>query len=317
MYSKKPILDIIYVNRNSGDSLINSILSIERTRKNFFLLGTVIVVDDNSTDHSLTGINNIKLPTVIISNHEHTGYGKSCNLGAKNSQADYLLFLNTDTILSESALDEAIDFMQKPLNKDVAIVGIKLMDKDGNVAKSCSRFPTLVGLTIKSMGLDRLFPGHFRGHFLHEFDHLSNKEVDQVIGAFMMIRRKIFNLLNGYDERFFVYMEDLDLSLRLKMLGFKSVYLSTTSSYHEGGRTSKEYKAESLFFNLRSKIQYSFKHMPFWQASLVLLLILFIEPITRTCYFYFNNKEELVVTKNAYKRLWKWAITSKITYAHK
>lgn len=309
-----PTLDIIIVNRNSGNYLYDCLASINVADKTDFSLLRVCVVDDASTDGSLSQPEYINFPIQIIRNANHRGYGASCNRAAEGSKADYLLFLNTDTCLTAHSLTGPMLYMEQPENMREAIVGIKLLDKSGEVSRSCARFPTVGQYFVMMFGLDRLFPSVFRSHLMKDWDHLNAQEVDQVIGAFMLMRRSVFEKLGGYDERFFVYMEDLDLSLRACQMGMKSKYLNVPYAYHMGGGTSKKVRAESLFFNLRSRIQYGFKHFSLAGAIFLALGTIFIEPLMRLAFSVTRRSMvDLKTTLHAYAKLWHWFFSLMIT----
>ena len=115
-----------------------------------------------------------------------------------------------------------------------------------------------------------------------EWAHDQTQDVDQVMGAFFMIRRPIFKSLSGFDERFFVYFEEVDLSLRAHQAGWRSVYLAEAQAFHAGGGVSRHVKAKRLYYSLRSRILYVFKHFNPFTAMLVLLTTLLIEPLSRS-----------------------------------
>lgn len=303
-------LDIIIVNRNSGNYLRSCLRSIESTDKAGVALQRVCVVDDVSTDDSLHEIGNFRLPLQLILNDKRRGYGSSCNRGAAQSHADYLLFLNSDVCLTRDSLRVPLFYMENGENSQVAITGITLLEDGGEVSRSCAHFPTVGRFFSIMLALDRLWPKVFMSHQMKEWDHLNTREVDQVMGAFMMMRRSVFEQLKGYDERFFVYMEDLDLSLRTNQLGFKSVHLSGVYAYHKGGGSARRVRAESLFFNLRSRIQYGFKHLSSG-AWLVLLGTMLIEPLSRLALAAMRQSAtEAWATIDAYSRLWRWLLSS-------
>jgi GT2 family glycosyltransferase len=114
-----------------------------------------------------------------------------------------------------------------------------------------------------------------------EWDHSFTRQVDQVIGAFFFIRRFVFESLGGFDERFYVYFEEVDLSFRAKQEGWNSVYLAEAQAFHSGGGSSSQAKAHRLFYSLRSRIIYSFKHFNAFEGWSVCMVTLAIEPITR------------------------------------
>ncbi len=275
------LTDVVIINWNAGSLLADCVRSIAETRQEGFNLGQVVIVDNGSTDGSLDELASTALPLKIIRNTENKGFAAACNQGAQGSRADYLLFLNPDTRLFIDSLSVPLAFMEAAQNQSVGICGIQLIDEHEEISRSCTRFPTPRMFYSKIFGLDRLFPGFFQSHFMEEWGHRENREVDHVIGAFFLMRRRLFQQLNGFDERFFVYLEDLDLSLRARKSGWTSYYLADARAYHKGGGTSEQVKAMRLFYSLRSRILYGYKHFSPTQATLLLVSTLCFEPVTR------------------------------------
>jgi hypothetical protein len=242
------------------------------------------VVDNRSTDNSLTGIDALGVPVRLIRNSDNLGFAAACNQGAWNTSSDYLLFLNPDTKLFKNSFSVPIAVMEQPSNQTVGICGIRLIDKFGEANRHCARFPTPLSLAVTSTGLDKMMPSAGLGHFMTEWDHLSTQVVDHVIGAFYLVRRKVFNELHGFDETFFVYLEDLDFSFRARARGWLSLYLADACVFHAGGGTSRQVKAERLFYSLRSRLLYAFKHFSALGAWLVFATTLVLEPVTRTIF---------------------------------
>lgn len=304
MLSDKSSLDIIIVNWNSDKLLLECVKSIKDAINYLFTLNKLIIVDNNSQDSSLAGIEGLDLPLLVIRNKANLGFSKACNQGAKNSEADFILFLNPDTKLFNNSLSEPILFLSKEENKNVGIVGVQLKDEFGNISRNCARFPTPYNLIYASLGLDKIFPKIFPPHFMVEWDHKESRFVDQVMGSFFFVRRSLFNQLQGYDERFFVYYEDLDFSYRASKLGYKSYYLASAQIYHEGGGTSKNVKANRLAYVLHSKLLYSKKHFSFLSYFLILFVTLLIEPFVRIFYLLLKGKiEDVRQTIFGYKKL--------------
>jgi len=300
------LLDIIIVNWNSGKQLLDCLASITEAARTSFVLNQVTVVDNASTDESANGLPNLQLPLKIIHNEFNKGFAAACNQGARGSAADYLLFLNPDSILYKNSLMKPIELLTHSNNLEIGIVGIQLLDDSGKVSRTCCRFPQPNMFISKILGLDRLFPRVFHSHFMSEWDHSSSREVDHVIGAFYLVRRSVFHLLGGFDERFFVYLEDLDFSIRARQAGYKSFYMTDTQAYHKGGGTSEQVKATRLFYSLRSRIFYSYKHFGWITALCLMFATLFIEPFTRIIYAVGKQSgREMVETIRAYMMLWR------------
>jgi N-acetylglucosaminyl-diphospho-decaprenol L-rhamnosyltransferase len=278
-------LDIVIVNWNTDKQLYDCLKSIESTEMSGIQLNSVVIVDNNSTDDSLGKVDLVNLPLSIIQNNVNKGFGFACNQGAKNSQADYLLFLNPDTRLFEESLSKPIEFMEKAENSEIGICGIQLVDELDHVSKSCSYFPSVQAYISNSLGLNYILPKSIQHmipkHPMLDWDHMSSRRVDQVIGAFFLVRRSLFENLNGFDNRFFVYFEEVDFSFRAYKLGWKSYYLSTTQAFHKGNGSTDKVKAHRLFYSLRSRIQYFRKHADSLSLILLIIATLFIEPLSR------------------------------------
>jgi len=299
-------LDIIIVNWNAGSLLRDCVRSIEETGQAGFEFGRVVIVDNCSTDGSLDGLVSTAVPLKIIRNTENKGFAAACNQGAQGSRADYLLFLNPDTRLFPDSLSVPLAFMEAAQNQSVGICGIQLIDEYEEISRSCTRFPTPHMFYSKIFGLHRLFPGFFKSHFMAEWGHDENREVDHVIGAFFLVRRSLFERLNGFDERFFVYLEDLDFSFRAHQAGWKSMYLVTAQAFHLGGGTSRQVKAHRLFYSLRSRLLYGFKHFAPYQAWALLGATLLLEPISRAIFLLLGGHiKDLHNMLAAYRMLYK------------
>ena len=134
-------LDIVIVNWNSGIQLKKCLESIATTRQDNYRLDRVVVVDNASADGSTEKLGNLGIRLVVIRNETNRGFAAACNQGARGSAADYLLFLNPDTRVLEDSLEKPIAFMEHPSNSKVGIVGIQLVGDDGEIHRSCTRFP--------------------------------------------------------------------------------------------------------------------------------------------------------------------------------
>ena len=295
------VLDIIIVNWNSGNFLVKCIQSLF-IEKNDLNIGKVFIIDNNSSDNSLDKIlQNNKIE--IIRNNENKGFAKAANQGFRLSKAPYVLLLNPDTRLLNSTLKDCVNFMDKEVNVD--ILGCQLLNDNGEISPSCARFPTPGKLFMGAFGLSKAFPSFFKPAILmSEWDHKTSRYVDQVMGAFMFMRHSIFERLGYFDERFFVYCEELDFSKRLAEIGGRSFFNSEISAIHSGEGTTKAVKAFRLFLNLRSRLQYSKKHFSRSGYLLVWFGTYLIEPISRTCFLLFSGKfKEMVSVFKGYKML--------------
>jgi len=241
----KPSLDVVVVNWNARDLLRAALVSLAGALDGSFELRRVVVVDNASSDGSLDGLADLSLPLEVLRNAENRGFGRACNQGARASAADYLLFLNPDTRLFADSLSVPLAFLERPENAGVAVAGIQLLGDDGRVSASCARFPRAATFLWIATGLDRIFARRGLGYRMTEWDHAESRDVDHVMGAFYLVRRRVFAELGGFDEDFFVYFEDLDLSRRVAAAGYRSLFLAEARAYHQGGGTSRRERSRS------------------------------------------------------------------------
>lgn len=280
-------IDIIIVNWNSGDQLRRCLTSIDRFGDD--VLSKVVIVDNGSVDGSADCLDGFGFGLKVKKNRENLGFARACNQGARECTASYMLFLNPDTELFLNSLTVPLSFLSSTENSDTGICGIQLIDENGQVAPSCARFPSLSRFIVPAIGLNKL-PG-LKGAGVHmdDWDHLANRSIDHVIGAFFFMRRRVFESLKGFDERFFLYLEDLDFSLRARRAGWKSFYIADAQAFHKGGGTSQRVKAKRLFYSLRSRLLYGFKHFPRWQAWILFGVMAMGEPLCRSIYSLFRG----------------------------
>ena len=310
--SALPTLNVVIVNWNAGTQLTECLQALHHCDKSHFTLSQVIVVDNASTDGSVEAAEALALdfPLTLVRNVRNSGFATACNQGAQKSRADYLLFLNPDTVVFADSLSAPIAFLEKPEAKQIGIVGIPLIDDSGLPTRNSCRFPTPKLFFRELLGLHYLFPRRFPGHVQLHWPHDESRPVDHVIGAFYLVRRCVFDALNGFDERFFVYKEDLDFSLRASQAGWKSYFFADTRAYHKGGGTSEQIKAKRLFYGLRSRVQYGFKHFGTVAAVGLLLATLFLEPAARVARaLLLRSAGALWETLGGMGRLWVWAIS--------
>lgn len=278
-----PSIAIVIVNWNSGNQLAECIRSIPAAAlalRSQVCLKSIIVVDNGSRDGSDQHLSCEGIHLHVIRNGLNRGFAAACNQGAVAAlPCDQILFLNPDTLLFANSLSIASGALLKREYSNVGIVGISLVDSDGVVSRSCARFPRAKHFLAQALAVDRLFP-HL-GHTMREWDHKSTREVDQVIGAFFLVRAKVFEQLNGFDERFFVYFEEVDFALRAKSLGWGSLFVADTSAFHRGGGTSEQVRALRLFYSLRSRTKFFRKHSGLKEIALVYIVTWLLEPISR------------------------------------
>lgn len=276
--SRRRLVDVIVVNWNSGDQLRYCIESLVKHGQAY--IQKIVVIDNASVDGS-EGVAEGMDAVHLVRATRNLGFAKACNLGVTQCAADYVLLLNPDTRFLADSLSAPLAFMCKPGSEGVGIVGIQNIGQDASIQRTCARFPTPRSFIVHSFGLNVLWPRRFQDHLMREWSHDQDRQVDHVIGSYFLVRRKLWDRLGGLDERFFVYLEDLDFSLRAHQLGWMTWYLAGPKIYHRGGGTSEQIKAMRLFYSLRSRLLYAAKHFEPAGFTIVSLAALLIEPIAR------------------------------------
>ena len=303
-------MDVVIVNWNTGSLLGECLASLAQPDRSRVDFGCIAVVDNASTDGSADRIiwATKDLPVTVIHNTENRGFAAACNQGAQDGKSDYLLFLNPDTRLTKGALEEAVGVLVA--SPTIGICGVRMIGDDGRDTVAAARFPSAGLFLGDALGLSRL--RFTKPHLYRTRELQQDRQVDQVIGAFFLTRREMYDHLVGFDERFFVYFEEVDFALRARQAGFSSWYLHREHIYHRGGGSTGQVKARRLFYSLRSRFLYAGKHFGFPARLLLGFSTLFIEPFTRiiAAMLGFSATSGLQVAKG-YALLWRWLLTGK------
>jgi N-acetylglucosaminyl-diphospho-decaprenol L-rhamnosyltransferase len=220
----------------------------------------VLVIDNNSTDGSIEYLQP-RFPFVqFIKSSVNQGFSKANNKGLQKASGRYVLFLNPDTIIPEDAFTKCVGFMES--HSDAGAMGVYMIDGTGQYLKESKRgFPSLWVSFCKMSGLTTWFPTSkiFARYYL---GHLSNQQVQQVdilSGAFLMAKKAVLDKIGGFDEQFFMYAEDIDLSYRIKQSGYTNYFFSDCSIIHfKGESTRKDNKYVKLFY--KAMVQFVQKH---------------------------------------------------------
>lgn len=221
-------LTIIILSYNTKQLTINCIESIILQYKKQLDDGTfeIIVVDNASRDNTVVAISNLKSKISnlkIIENKKNYGFAKGNNIGAKKAKGKYLFFLNSDTEVKDDGLLGMVDFLDK--HENAGICGAKLINTDKTAQASAGNFYNILSLFLVLIGGERL-----------GFVRLAPKNirrVDWVSGGAMMIRSDLFKKLSGFDEKFFMYMEDMELCYRVKLLGADTYFYPNIAIVHK------------------------------------------------------------------------------------
>ncbi len=222
----------------------------------------VFVVDNNSSDGSVGYLSPLFPSVRFISNKENTGFSKANNQALRLVRSEYILFLNPDTIIPEDFFVKCISFLDK--RPAIGAIGVQMIDGRGHFLKESKRgFPTLWASFTRLFGLSALFPHskRFASYYLGHLDRNTTHEVEALSGACLMTRTEVLDKTGGFDERFFMYAEDIDLSFRIHQLGYRNFYLADTTIIHfKGQSTTRDLRYVKLFY--KAMIQFVEKHYP-------------------------------------------------------
>ncbi len=253
-------LSIIILNYNVRYFLELCVLSVQSAIQN--LDAEIIVIDNNSPDDSCEMMKQ-RFPNVkLIENKENSGYPKGNNIGVAIAKGEYICILNPDTVVAEDTFTKVLAFAQK--QKDIGIVGVKLIDGTGNFLPESKRgIPTPFVAFTKITGLYKIFPKAFGNYYANHLSENETGKVDILVGAFMLMKRNLYDEIGGFDEDCFMYADDIDLSYMVLQKGKSNYYFHETSVIH--------YKGESTFrdgtYMKRSREAMNFFYKKHFKAS--------------------------------------------------
>ena len=265
--TQKYDLSVVIVNYNVVFFLEQCLNSVFAASKNLNV--QIFVVDNNSVDGSINMLKENFSSVILIENKENVGFSKANNQAIKRADSPYVLLLNPDTVIEEDTFDKCIDFMNS--NADCGGLGLRMLDGKGNFLPESKRgFPSPSVAFYKIFGLSYLFPksqkfGRYHLGFLSEFEV---NEVDVLSGAFMLLRKVTLEKVGLLDEQFFMYGEDIDLSYRIKLGGYKNYYFPETKIIHYKGESTKKSSVNYVFVFYNAMILFAKKHFSNKNANL-------------------------------------------------
>jgi GT2 family glycosyltransferase len=236
--------------------------------------GEVWVVDNNSVDDSVRMVQE-KFPEVkLIANKHNPGFAVANNQAIKQSQGEYVLLLNPDTLVEEDTFEKCIQFMDT--HPDAGALGVKLIDGSGKFLPESKRgFPTPWVAFCKTFGFSSLFPTSktFNQYYLGFLPEDETNEVDVLVGCFMFIRQTALDKAGLLDEAFFMYGEDIDLSYRITQAGYKNYYFPETKTIHYKGESTKKGSLNYVKVFYQAMIIFTQKHFKGRSAGLFILML--------------------------------------------
>lgn len=271
-----PRIDVIVVCWNDRERIATALDSV-------FALGeiaadpsfaNVVVSDNGSTDGSREFLaERYGARVQIVANGANLGFGVACNRAFAATGAPYVFLLNPDAELRDGALREIVRFLDE--HPRCGIAGSRIYNPDGTVQESCGEFDTWVGAFLRSSAWGEwpIFHRHANGAELRAWNYAGERRVDIAIGAALAIRRALIDEIGPFDERFFLYHEEVDFAKRAADAGWETWYVPASEAVHEGmGSAQGQYNVETR--KQRSRRAYWLKHHgPLWYGSLVFALV--------------------------------------------
>jgi len=256
-------LSVVIVSYNVRYYLAQCIDSVMRATRD--MEADIWVVDNNSSDDSVTYLSE-RFPQVnFISNHENVGFARANNQAIKLSHGEYVLLLNPDTIVGEDVLKSCVAFLDE--HPEAGATGTMMINRNGSFAYESRRgVPTPTTAFYKICGLCKLFPYNrrFGKYYMRYLDKQATSEIDIISGAFFMVRRTALEQVGLLSEDYFMYGEDIDLSYSLLLKGWKNFYQPLPILHYKGESTQKSsfryvhsfYNAMIIFFNRHFRKRY-------------------------------------------------------------
>jgi len=236
-------LSVVIVNYNVRYFLEQCLLSVQKALQN--IPSEIIVVDNNSTDDSCTMLKTEFKDIILIENKLNVGFSKANNQGVQKAKGEFILILNPDTVLAEDTLVKTIDFASK--TKKIGALGVQFIDGKGHFLKECKR-----GIPTPKIAFGKLFGFPKKAIDTYYASHIKEDAIAKIeilTGAFMLLKKQVYKEVNGFDEDYFMYGEDIDLSYKILKKGYQNYYFGKETIIHyKGESTVKDKKYLNRFY---------------------------------------------------------------------
>ncbi len=220
----------------------------------------IYVIDNASADGSADMVRQKYSQVKLISNKENLGFGRANNQALKQATGQYILLLNPDTEIRPGALAVLMDFLDN--HSQAGVVAPQLINSDGSVQLSCRAFPSFIGMLAELTGISRLMPpgSKLREYKMLDWQHNTERQVDQPEGACLLIRKKIFDQVGIFDEGYFMLFEEVDWLYTVKKAGWQIWFTPTAKVIHHLGQSIKQVKVKMILSSHRGMYRYWYKH---------------------------------------------------------
>ena len=270
------VIDVVIVNYHSAALVHSCVQAVHAAAASDRVEAHVVVVNNSDDGLALQSAVERAGGATIVQNIDNLGFGAACNIGARRGSSDVVLFLNPDATIETGCLAACLGVLSDPAYREVGIVGPAIYDLGGLLTPSCSNLPTVGSLLARTLGLHMIVP-EWGATYLPLADHRRSHDVGQVMGAVMFIRRDLFTALGGFDESFFLYYEDVDLSARSRKAGSRSRFIAEGRATHLGAGATARVSAHALALHVVSRAAYGHKHFGATLGVAIIIAALFVE----------------------------------------
>jgi GT2 family glycosyltransferase len=278
----RPVIDVVLVSWNDEARIaaaLDSVFALSEIRGDH-TFANVVLSDNGSADPTRELVRERYGERVtIIENGANLGFGAACNRAFARTSAPYVFLLNPDAQLRDHALASVVAFMET--HPRCGLAGSRIYNTDGTIAESCGEFDTWTGAFLRSSAWGELpvFRRFANGAALRAWGHRDERRVDLAIGAALCVRRELLETVGVFDERFFLYHEEVDLAKRAAAAGFETWYVPSSEAVHEGmGSATSRAAAEA--HKQRSRRRYWIKHHGYlWYFTLCAALLARFSPL--------------------------------------
>lgn len=230
----------------------NTVKLLRECLKSLTISSEIIVVDNGSSDRSPEMVKKEFPEVKLIENKENLGFAKGNNIGLKEAKGEYVMLLNSDTLIKVNAIQKMLTFLDD--RQEISIVGPRLLNSDETPQPSCGRFPLLPVVAVM------LFKEHFGGSDFVRWSPPQSQQVDWLMGSAIMARKEVFQKVGGLDESLFMYMEEVEWFYRAHLAGFKAYFLKEAEIIHLGRGSSKSGKTEPILNIYKGILHFYRKH---------------------------------------------------------
>lgn len=309
-------ISIIIVNWNTEKLLLDCVDSLYRTTHQSKI--EVIVIDNASTDNSVSALRASFPQIQIVVNPTNFGFAKANNIGIIRATGRYVCLINSDVKVLDGALDQLSRYMDA--HHEVGAAGPLTYRGNMIIQKNCRKFPTLWNLCCEEFFLNRIFPStsFLQGRDMLRYDYQAIMEIEVLAGCFLMVRRDVVESVGILDERFFFYSEDVDWCKRIRDAGWKLIHYPKAQIIHYGRGSSSDAPIKFQLQLLKANWQYWRKHKSLLECFLF-RVIKFTGTAGRALLWYIislipsGKQSRAKISAEAYGKMLIWLVKPNLT----